>query len=77
MTKAELKAKTEEEKRLIYQYEKEAQKLEAMEEQLIKRLQNIQEDEKVAFQELEQAMITASMARKDRLEIVKEVDGEH
>ena len=49
MTKAELKAKTEEEKRLIYQYEKEAQKLEAMEEQLIKRLQNIQEDEKVAF----------------------------
>ena len=41
MTKAELKAKTEEEKRLIYKYEKEAQQLEAMEEQLIKRLQNI------------------------------------
>ncbi len=38
MTKAELKAKTEEEKRLIYKYEKEAQQLEAMEEQLIKRL---------------------------------------
>jgi len=41
MTKVELKAKTEEEKRLIYKYEKEAQQLEAMEEQLIKRLQNI------------------------------------
>lgn len=49
MTKAELKTKTEEEKRLIYKYEKEAQHLEALEEQLIKRLQYIQEDEKLAF----------------------------
>ena len=32
MTKAEIKAKTEEEKRLIYKYEKEAQQLEAMED---------------------------------------------
>lgn len=31
-TKAELKAKTDEEKRLIYKYEKEAQQLETMEE---------------------------------------------
>lgn len=31
-------------------------------------------EEKEAFQELETAMITASLAKKDRLEIVNEVD---
>ena len=37
-SKAELKAKTEQEKRLIYKFEKEAQELEEAEEALIKRL---------------------------------------
>jgi hypothetical protein len=44
-----------------------------MEEKLIKRLQDIQEEEREAFLELEQSMITASLAKKDRLEIVNEV----
>ena len=38
LTRQELKSKTEEEKRLIYKFEKEAQQLEQLEEQLIKRL---------------------------------------
>jgi hypothetical protein len=71
-TKYELKAKTETEKRLIYKYEREAQLLEEQEEKLIKRLQDIQDEEKDAFSELEQAMITASLAKRDRLEIVAE-----
>jgi len=41
MTKKELKAKTDEEKKMIYKFEKEAQQLEQLEEQLIKRLQAI------------------------------------
>ncbi len=41
MTRQELKQKTDEEKRLIYEFEREAQKLEALEEQLIQRLQAI------------------------------------
>jgi hypothetical protein len=41
LTRQELKQKTEEEKRLIYKFEKEAQQLEQLEEQLIKRLQVI------------------------------------
>lgn len=57
---------------MIYKFEREAQKLEGMEEELIKRLQKIQEEEKEAFAELEQAMITASLAKRDRLEIVNE-----
>ena len=76
-SKSENKAKIEYEKRLIYKYEKEAQELEAAEEGLIKRLQEIQEEERQAFMELEQSMITASLAKKDRLEIVNEVNDEH
>lgn len=72
-SKQELKQKTETEKQLIYKFEKEAQELEQMEEKLIKRLQDIQEEEREAFLELEQSMITASLAKKDRLEIVNEV----
>ena len=49
----DLKAKTESEKQLIYKFEKEAQDLEQMEERLIKRLQEIQEEEREAFLELE------------------------
>lgn len=40
-SKAEIKAKTEQEKQMIYKFEREAQELERMEEQLIKRLQDI------------------------------------
>lgn len=72
-SRQETKAKTEYEKKLIYRFEKEAQDLERMEENLIKRLQDIQEEEREAFMELEQSMITASLAKKDRLEIVNEV----
>lgn len=50
--------------------------MEEAEERLIKRLQRIQEEERDAFMELEQAMITASLAKKDRLEIVNEVNDE-
>ena len=38
MTRQEMKAKTEEEKKLIYKFEKEAQQLEQLEEKLIQRL---------------------------------------
>jgi len=40
-SRQETKAKTEYEKKLIYRFEKEAQDLERMEENLIKRLQDI------------------------------------
>ena len=76
-SKSETQAKIDYEKRLIYKYEKEAQELESAEEALIKRLQEIQEEERQAFMELEQSMITASLAKKDRLEIVNEVNDEH
>jgi hypothetical protein len=39
--KNELKAKTEQEKQLIYKFEREAQELERQEEELIRRLQDI------------------------------------
>lgn len=70
LTKQEMAVKTEEEKRLIYKLEREAQQLESLEEQLIKRLQQIQDEEKAAFKELETVMIQASMPRKERLEVV-------
>lgn len=70
------KERTEQEKRLIYKYEKEAQNLEATEEALIQRLQMLQDEEKNAFQELEQCMVTASLAKRDRLQIVEEVNEE-
>ncbi len=50
--------------------EKEAIELEMMEESLIKRLQNTQEMEREAFKELEEAMIGASMPKKERLRIM-------
>jgi len=62
--KQEQKEKIEYEKRLIYQYEREAQNLEQEEEDLIKILQQLQVDEKGAFEELENAMITASLAKQ-------------
>lgn len=63
-TKAEAKEKIEGEKRMIYQFEKEAQSLEQEEEELIQILQQLQIDEKAAFEELENAMITASLAKQ-------------
>lgn len=76
ISKADQKERTEQEKRLIYKYEKEAQNLEATEEALIQRLQMLQDEEKNAFQELEQCMVTASLAKRDRLQIVEEVNEE-
>lgn len=72
-TRSDVRVKVEHEKKLIYEFEQKAQQLEAHEEALIKRLQHIQNEEKEAFTELEQAMITASLAKRDRLEIVEEV----
>lgn len=68
LTRQELKSKTEEEKRLIYKFEKEAQQLEQLEEQLIKRLQVIQDEEKSAFKELEEVMIMASKPKNHRVQ---------
>jgi hypothetical protein len=76
-TKTDVNKKVNEEKTLIYKFERQAQDLELEEERLIKRLQSIQDEEKAAFAELEQAMITASLAKKDRLEIVDETLDEH
>ncbi|CDW89333.1 UNKNOWN [Stylonychia lemnae] len=67
------KQKTEQEKQLIYALEGEARQLELMEEQLIRRLQTTQQMEKDAFKELEEAMITASMPKKERLKIMSEM----
>ena len=61
--KAEGRDKINYEKQLIYKYEREAQQLEAQEEQLIGRLQNLQQEEKQAFEDLENAMIVASLAK--------------
>lgn len=48
---------------MIYKYEREAQQLEKDEEGLIGRLQGLQQDEKQAFEDLENAMIVASLAK--------------
>lgn len=69
----ESKQKTEQERKLIMKLQNEAQKLEAMEEQLIKRLQGTQEMEREAFKELEEAMIAASMPKKERNKVVQDI----
>ena len=61
--RAEGREKINYEKQLIYKYEREAQQLEMNEEQLIGRLQNLQQEEKQAFEDLENAMIVASLAK--------------
>jgi len=61
--RAEGKEKINYEKQMIYKYEREAQTLELSEEQLIARLQGLQTDEKQAFEDLENAMIVASLAK--------------
>ena len=65
--KDEYKEKTEGEKRLIYKYESEAQELERLEEQLIKELQETQDEEREAYRELEEAMLAASVSKKERV----------
>ena len=77
LTRQELKQKTEEEKRLIYKFEKEAQQLEQLEEQLIKRLQVIQDEEKAAFKELEEVMILASKPKNHRVQPLQPVTEDH
>ena len=61
--RAEGREKINHEKQLIYKYEREAQQLEQLEEQLIGRLQGLQQEEKQAFEDLENAMIVASLAK--------------
>jgi len=52
-SKAHQQMRIDQEKRLIYKYEKEAQELEEDEERLIARLQQLQDEEKKAFIDLE------------------------
>lgn len=72
-----MKAKTEEEKKLIYKFEKEAQQLEQLEEKLIQRLQVIQDEEKAAFKELEEVMILASKPKNHRVQPLEPVEEEN
>ena len=69
----ELRFKTEQERYLITQFEQEARELERMEAELIMRLHATQASERQAFQELEHAMITASLPKKERLMIIQEM----
>eukprot|EP00347_Sterkiella_histriomuscorum_P013892 403362963 len=69
----ESRQKTEQEKKLIYQLEQEARQLELMEESLIKRLQGTQQMERDAFKDLEEAMISASMPKKERLKVMHDM----
>ena len=72
--KSEGREKINYEKQLIYKYDREAQQLELNEEQLIGRLQGLQQEEKQAFEDLENAMIVASLAKTgpNRLEQSKQ-----
>jgi hypothetical protein len=65
--KGEFLERTEQEKQRIYEFELEAQQLEQEEAQLIQQLYQAQQEEKEAYAELEQAMITASLSKKERL----------
>lgn len=67
MLKDEFKDRTAGEKKLIYQYEAEAQQLEKLEEQLILELQETQEEEREAYKDLEEAMLEASRSKRERL----------
>lgn len=61
---------------MIIQYQQEAIELERMEAELLARLHSTQAIERQAFEELEQAMISASMPKKDRLQIIQEMNNE-
>ena len=68
------KNKADLERKMIYDYEIEARELELMEADLIERLHKTQVDERQAFMELEEAMINASMPKKDRLQVIHEMN---
>jgi len=55
------------EKKLIYAFEKEAQELEKEEMDLIDEVKQIQQEEIEAYRELEEAMLTAKISKKDRV----------
>ena len=61
------RVKIDGEKKLIYKYESEAQQLEKFEEDLILELQAVQDEEREAYKELEEAMLEASISKKDRI----------
>ena len=50
----------------IEEYEKEAQELERMEAELLRKLQETQQNERAAFGRLESAMVDASVPKKMR-----------
>ena len=72
----EARFKAFQERQRIYAYEQEARDLERMEAELIGRLHTTQAMERQAFQELEQAMISASMPKRERLLIIQEMSSE-
>ena len=67
LLKNEYKDRTTKEKKMIYEYEAEAQQLEKLEETLIQELQDTQEEEREAYKELEEAMLEASRSKRERL----------
>ena len=66
----EARFKAFQERQRIYAYEQEAKELERMEAELISRLHTTQAMERQAFHELEQAMISASMPKRERLLVI-------
>ncbi len=70
----EARYKAFQERQRIYQYEQEARDLERMEAELIGRLHTTQAMERQAFQELEQAMISASMPKRERILVMQEMN---
>lgn len=72
--KEEFKEKTENEKRLIYKFEGEAQDLEKLEERLIIELQETQDEERAAYKELEEAMVEASIGKRERLGLASDAN---
>lgn len=52
----------------ILAYEKEARDLERMEAELLKKLQETQNNERAAFQKLESAMVDASLPTRKRVQ---------
>lgn len=57
----------EEQKQRILKKEEEAKQLERMEAELLRRLQQTQQREQEVFEILENAMVTSSKPRKDRM----------
>lgn len=62
----DFRQKIEDEKKVIYALEAEAQDLEKTEEQYIAELQEIQQEEKDAYREMEEALVTSSQSKRER-----------